>query len=84
MKMPFLIAECGLRIAEFEGTIQTSNGMEQSPWYRMETLCAMPFPVWVLVVITAAAGSFLRPFPLVVFTAKFLPDHWISHIEKAE
>jgi len=26
----------------------------------------------------------LRPLPFIIFTAKFLPDHWISHVEEAE
>ena len=31
-----------------------------------------------------AIGSPLRPLPLIIFTAKSLPDRWIGHIEEAE
>ncbi len=32
--------------------------------------------------IAAISMVSLRPLPLVVFTSNFLPDCWISHIEK--
>ena len=35
-------------------------------------------------VVTPASGAPLRPLPLVIFTSNFLPDYWISHIEKSE
>ena len=35
-------------------------------------------------IITPAVRAFLRPLPFIIFTADFLPDGWIGHIEKAE
>jgi len=35
-------------------------------------------------IVIFVSRAFLRPSPLVIFTANFFPDCWISHIEDAE
>ena len=35
-------------------------------------------------VIVLTAGASLRPLPFIIFSAKFLTDRWIGHIEQAK
>ena len=70
---------CPFRFSEFLPLIPiVTQSPRESDGKRGEMAIAF------LMIIGFVSGALLGPLPLIIGAADFLPDHWISHIEKAE